>query len=340
MKETGKQIYIDKCIKLLHYIYKGDYLEQKKMQLITRNRLAHLYKDKNKITSNIDYDVIYVADKYYTFGGLADRLRGIISLFDFCITNNLRFGIYFDYPFKLNKYLIPNKIKWEVDTLNRNPKFTYPLLIDTPSTLTNVFQYQKKQLNKIIQRKEKRQVHCYTNADLVLSPERFSYLFNLLFKPSATLKKHIEDNIRSIGCEYISISFRFVQLLGDFEDCLKQTLPVEEQNILIKKCIDAIYKIHSIENKKRILITADSQKFLNQIKNIEFVYIIPGTIGHLNYSMDENTHLKTFIDFMMISSAQKVYLARTNKMFKSGFARKAAMLSNIPFEEYIIDENG
>lgn len=37
MKETGLQKYADIIIKALHLIYKGDFFENKKIQLITQN---------------------------------------------------------------------------------------------------------------------------------------------------------------------------------------------------------------------------------------------------------------------------------------------------------------
>lgn len=337
MKETGLQKYIDKLILFAHHIYSGDCLERWKIQMVTRKRLGRLYKDKGTRLANPDYDVIFVADEYYGFGGLADRLRGIISLYDFCLSNDLSFGIYFNHPFKLSKYLEPNIVNWEVRSLDRNPDLSCPYLVDTPNTLKGgIAEYQKRRFEGILDYKGIRQVHCYTNADLVDSPERFSSLFSALFRPSAVLQRYVDDNKKNIGGSYISISFRFVQLLGDFKDCISDTLPEEQQKRLIEKCIDAIYKIHSMNFTPKVLVTADSQKFLDYVSRIDFAYVIPGKVAHLNYSEDDNAHLKTFVDFIMISSAQKVYLARMDKMFKSGFARKAAMSSNVPFEEYII----
>lgn len=341
MKETGLQKYADIIIKSIHFIYKGDYFEHKKIQMITQKRLMPLYKLHDTNVCNIEHDVIYVADKYYGFGGLADRLRGIITLYDFCLSNNLSFGIYFNYPFQLSKYFVPNEIDWEVNCINRDFSTSYPLMIDTPSTLktgvAGIVRYQRKRLQTILANKNRKQVHCYTNADLVTSSKRFAFLFNTLFRPSPLLAQCIDNCKRQIGEKYISVSFRFVQLLGDFKDCIDKTLSDKEQEILIRKCINAIHEIHLKHPTCKVLVTADSQKFLDEISDIEFVYIIPGAIAHLNYSEDDNAHLKTFVDFMMISSASKAYLVRTKRMFKSGFARKAAMSSDTPFEEYLIE---
>lgn len=282
MKETGLQKYADIIIKALHLIYKGDFFENKKIQLITQKRLKPLYEAHNTDVCSHEHDVIYVADEYYGFGGLADRLRGIITLYDFCLSNNLSFGIYFNYPFKLSKYFSPNKINWDINVIDRDSTTSYPLLIDTPSTLTTgVERYQEKRLKIILTNRKCKQAHCYTNADLVTSSKRFSILFNTLFKPSPLLKQCINDCKREIGEKYISLSFRFVQLLGDFKDCIDKTLSNKEQEELIAKCTNAIFKIHLMHPSCKVLVTADSQKFLDTISKIEFVYIIPGKIAHL-----------------------------------------------------------
>ena len=44
--------------------------------------------------------------------------------------------------------------------------------------------------------------------------------------------------------------------------------------------------------------------------------------------------MKTFLDFYMISKAEAVYLAKGPGMYRSAFARTAAMVNNKPFEIY------
>ena len=73
-----------------------------------------------------------------------------------------------------------------------------------------------------------------------------------------------------------------------------------------------------------------------EVKKIDFAVVLPGEIGHSNYSHSEAAHMKTFLDFLMIANANKIYLARTSQMFKSGFARKASMVNNVQFEEFLI----
>ena len=84
----------------------------------------------------------------------------------------------------------------------------------------------------------------------------------------------------------------------------------------------------------KILITADSSTFLERVKKIENVYVIPGKIGHIDYDNGDDVNMKTFLDFYMISKAEAVYLAKGPRMYRSAFARTAAMVNNKPFEIY------
>ena len=47
---------------------------------------------------------------------------------------------------------------------------------------------------------------------------------------------------------------------------------------------------------------------------------------------DIQVHMKTFLDIFVLSHAKKIYLLITGKMYKSGFAKRAAKLNNIPVE--------
>ena len=75
--------------------------------------------------------------------------------------------------------------------------------------------------------------------------------------------------------------------------------------------------------------------FLKEVSKLDFVYLLPGKVGHMDSTsqQDIQVHMKTFLDFFVLSHAKKIYLLITGKMYKSGFAKRAAKLNNIPFEE-------
>ena len=66
--------------------------------------------------------------------------------------------------------------------------------------------------------------------------------------------------------------------------------------------------------------------------------MISGNIIHIdNQPVDDNlTKLKPFLDFYLLSEAQKIYSVRNKDMYPSGFPEYAAKIRNIPFTRIII----
>ncbi|WP_146212761.1 hypothetical protein [Dysgonomonas alginatilytica] len=58
--------------------------------------------------ANAEPIFIYIADGRVNHGGLADRLRGLVSLFDYCQMKGLQFKANFNDYFVLKSYLIEN----------------------------------------------------------------------------------------------------------------------------------------------------------------------------------------------------------------------------------------
>ncbi len=93
---------------------------------------------------------------------------------------------------------------------------------------------------------------------------------------------------------------------------------------------------------KKILITTDSQKFLEYItqRNPE-IYIVEGRIRHIDLDKDGNKEenddstLKTFVDQLLIMGADTVVRMRTGRMYASGFARFAAEVGNARFIDHL-----
>lgn len=281
--------------------------------------------------------VIYMANGFTWHGGLADRLKGIISLFCWCHDNNRPFKINFCHPFRLQDYLIPNQYDWLIgdDEISYNLQEARVLqcllepVLAVPEVQSKMQQLQESWMNDNLQLRNK-QLHVYTN--MRCGNHRFAELFPILFKPAPRLQQLIEYHLERIGGTYISISFRFTTLLGDFNDCTGPALPEQERQPLIDKCLKAISDISSIAPRHdRVLLTADSCTFLRQAAKLPNVYVIPGKVGHIDYENNDDVNMKTFLDFLLISKAEAVYLGKSGKMYKSAFAQTASMVNNRPF---------
>ena len=182
----------------------------------------------------------------------------------------------------------------------------------------------------------KHEVHVYSN--VTLHEEMYHVFFNDLFKPSKILTDALQYNMEKIGGKYISVTFRFIGILGDFKDTnVHKELRTDEKERYISKFLNVISQLktkHS--NVPKVLVTSDSPIFLEKASSLAFVYVIPGRVLHMdsvNKKMKQND-LKAFLDMLMISKAECCYSYSYGKMFKgTRFAKTSALIGNRNFIE-------
>ncbi len=298
-----------------------------------RRHLKKYYSSDNPENSSAFKGIVFMADGRIKHGGIADRIKGMVSLYTYCKKHDIPFKIYFRNPFNLEDYLLPNEYDWRIDenSLTYNKKQSKAIVIK-PSKKNN-----RKHTDHIMRglHTKEMQYHLYCNASYDLTT--FAQDFHELFRPTVHVMENISRNLSEIGGEYVSISFRFMQLLGDFKDIWGDTLSEPDQEALISECLDAVEYVKSMNPEARkILVTADSMKFLERARSkFPYVYIAPGTVSHTdhqNVSADE-PQLKTFVDFLMISKAKKAYLFTSGGMYSnSRFASIASLIGGIGFE--------
>lgn len=329
-----------KYLDILHLLL-GDWqyfrYDQNKQE---KNIIHTYYKESHRVPTNTNL-VIFMANGFCNHAGLCDRLKGITTVYGWCKKHNKDFRIFHQNPFFLEDYLQPNQYDWRItpENIYYNKKHVsvnlcmLNHLTDKYVKSGSIGKLQKRWLNKRIS-SCKKQHHVYTN--MYPDNNQFAQLFNELFRPTSRLEQLISKHQKAIGGNYISISFRFMQLLGDFKDCDGETLTKEQQQILINKSIKVIENVKQRHPKiNTILVTSDSTNFIKNVKNIHYVYVIDGPIGHINYEGSNEVVTKTFLDFYMISNSQKVYLAKSEKMYNSDFSKRASMIHSRDFE--IID---
>ncbi|MFV0170304.1 hypothetical protein OBK12_01215 [Empedobacter falsenii] len=277
--------------------------------------------------------IIYMADGKMLHGGLSDRLCGIVSAYACSKDLGVDFKVFFESPYSLTDYLIPNKIDWEIKEkeISFNSKEAEATYIPAYSKHISYQLYiARKRLKST-----KKQVHVYSNMRYFTKVE-FNTLFNELFQLSDPLKDKIKYNTQYLSDKYISITFRFQQLLGDFEEGNFPKLKTEEEKQeLINKCISKIKEIKQ-ENPQfdKILVTSDSRIFLDCANQLDYVYIIPGDIVHMDFVESKDLfeeHLKSFVDFFMLANADKIYLANFKPLYPSTFPETASYLNNTEF---------
>lgn len=274
--------------------------------------------------------IIYDHDSRFNDNGLADKIRGMISTYAFTKATGRKFRINHIQPFRLEDFFVPNQTDW----LLKDGELSYAWFNSWPVIMLD---FEKGE--RLPKYNGKRQYHFYTNVDLLPvvndyygTNYTFGQLFNELFKPSDYLLVSLKPYQDKIDKGYVSVSFRFMQLFGDFKDVRGNTLSDNEQEKLALKCLNFIEDIH-IQNPDipNVFVTSDSMKFMEYLYRLDYVISIPGEISHLGFSTSKEACLKTFIDYYLISKAKKAYLGYTGEMYKSNFARSAAEGAGVPF---------
>ncbi|MCL2650001.1 MAG: hypothetical protein FWD60_03115 [Candidatus Azobacteroides sp.] len=280
---------------------------------------------------------IMVFDRKFLHGGLADRLKGIISTFHYCLCKGIEFRINHTYPFNLTDYLLPNEYNWK---LRYHDKVSHHLFETKCANWigTDLFK-------RLININTKKQIHCYASRNVISELNTYyqtnyewGELFEKLFKLNPDVEKEINYHKNAIGSKYIACQFRFLALLGDFNEYDDPVLMKQEQEALIKKCLKVLTDLKNKYNIP-ILVTSDSITFISRVSEIEGIYTLPGKPVHIDCVNPVNSHeyMKTFIDFFMLSGAQKIYSAFTIEMYQSEFPLYAAKLNNVPFEKILIE---
>lgn len=280
--------------------------------------------------------IVVMIDGRFIHGGLTDRLKGICTIYHYCKSRNIPFYIYHVYPFRLETFLKPKEYDWHIDDDEIDMNYYHSAVV-----LLNDWQFHpffhKAYLDRIISKNQGKQIHLYTNSPYY--EKSYGEDYNLLFKCSDSLQEKIDTSMRLMGNKpYVAMVFRFQQLLGDFEEKGYPKLDESGKSNLIKRCERKVLELRSDNFANRpVLITSDSATFMQYMQKYDFVFTLPGSVVHMDYTDNalEDVYMKSFVDMYMISEAEKIYLLVTGDMYPSGFPKYAARLNNKPFYKII-----
>lgn len=285
--------------------------------------------------TNTRKQIICMYDGRMDHGGIADRLRGVVSSYDVAKRMGYDFRIFFDHPFLLEDYLVPATVDWRItkEELCYNPEDAEAMFCGSNGTLVEPF-FQRLWFKKRF-REAHKQLHVYTNALLLPRSKRYGELFRELFRPSERLEQALARYSEPLKGGYVTVSLRFIGLLDDFTERDGKHISAEEQQQLMDRCVAQIRKLYDrMGEKKRVLLTSDSTRFLKYAaEQLDFVYYIPGDVVHIDYQdqTPDDINMKLFVDMLLISRADEAWLLQTDKMYNSGFPRRAAQITGIPF---------
>lgn len=299
----------------------GQYVPVPRAQLRTNRELRHKR-------------VVYLCDGQTIYGGLADRFKGIISLYAICQELGYDFRIHFVSPCRLEDYLIPATYDWRISAEELHYDQAAMLVLEN----TDDARYQtRKQAEWLRNRLEEgpAEIHVITNSNYAYELN-YSALFKQLFRPSPRLESALHDELAALSPQYVSVSARFLTLLGDFRETSGFTvLPDDEAEELIQRTLKQIETLHSHHPGCTLLVNSDSTRFLAHAAQLPYVHVVKGGVAHTDLMEEdgaEQMHLKLFLDFLLISHASYVYLLRTGLMRKSGYPYAASRIENKYFE--------
>lgn len=304
--------------------------EQNISQKYSRATAISTFKDKKR--------VIVMWDDSPFSPGLADKLKGCLSLWLLCQKFGIKdYKIYWTTPFVLEDYLQPNDYDWRISPNNliHQIGITHPIMIHKLANILfqerlDAWIFKKRVVNGL-----PGEYHLYSN--MVYHSNEYAEAFKHLFKMSPKLENEVSNHKKKLG-HYVSFSFRFLNLLGDFkdEDGFNEPLSKEEASTLVERCYNQMETIiRSLPNNISVFVASDSITFLNYAKQNHKVYIVEGEIAHSKFKSTEEATLKTFVDLMLLSGAEKLYLLQSGKMYGSGFPWLASKIGNKPFENII-----
>ena len=272
---------------------------------------------------------IAMIDGRFRHGGICDRFKGMISLYNYCRYVGKPFRIRYYFPFELTDYIVPNKYDWRISDKNISDSIWHVRPICT----------RKENGKRLLKLNTNKQIRFYGNRDLSeflqFPPfnDDWGDVFNYLFKPSPLIQEHLDYHKKAINGEYVAAAFRFQNLLGDFEEyhCSSITNSDEKEQ-LISANIEELKKIHEENPDMTILVTADSSTFLERVSVLEYVHAIKGKQSHVDTkNVDQSNTMKSFIDFYMLAGAKKVYGVVIDDMYPSDFPVCAAKIGHVPF---------
>lgn len=299
------------------------------------------YNKENSRATNTKKQIIYMADGKILHGGLSDRLCGIVSMYAYAKKYDCDFKIYFVEPYNLTEFLLPNQYDWRIEEneLSYSSKDACPVYLPHYS---NNYEKTVKYIDSRLKGVNVKQIHAYSNTRY-FTKENFHILFNELFKPCKRLKEALNTHISVLTDDYVSLTFRFQQLLGDFKEGNFATMDDEQsKEMLIQKCLNALEFLHSQVGKKKILVTSDSITFLKHASELYYAYVVLGNIRHMDFTsgekVDISVDMKSYVDMFLLASAKEIYLCNISPLYRSGFPETSSFIQGKPYFE-IVDKN-
>jgi hypothetical protein len=330
--------------KLLHFIWPVI----RYYRLIRKPYLLKLYEYRIfKTYSNVYKDrplnksITIMIDDNFSQSGLLDKLKGIISGAWLAEQLKIQLNIYISDSnsailsiFRLDKQHL--LIRNQSYLFNRNTSKPIVIYNFTPNNYISVISKFKAIKNY--------NFYCNENLLKLLYSDKMTIQFQwskLFFSLFNFQYVNLErEHLIFSKTENIGVHFRFMNLLGDFDDVRITELSEFKKNELINLCLSKLKFIISKHNLSvTYFIKSDSITFLNIVKSLFFnnknVIININNIGHTGLDNNHNILKQAYTDFFDLSRCSTIYQVALDNMRVSEFSKYASYINNSNLETII-----
>lgn len=318
-------------------VYRSRYLRWhvafRRLNARHRRRLLPLYAGESCRSRLARKRVVCVMNGNFEAGGLADRLRTVVSVYQVCQELGLEFRLLFDSPFLLSQYLEPGVYDWTIsaDEVNFDSMTEVVCCEITDDTL-----YQSQRVHSLLRLRlgssTADEIHVYGNPSFCYAEGTYATLFHQLFRLSSHLVSALEVERRKLGGDYFAVHLRFSRLLGDLDD-LGSVLEPSRQQSLIDRCLECVACLQRRNRHQAMLLCSDSTRFVNAVRQcMPDVHLVDGEIGHIDYTRFEegsDAFIKLFVEYFLMSGARSVYRVSVDGMRLSGLPLSASIIGGI-----------
>lgn len=282
-------------------------------------------------------------------GGITDRFKSYVSLYEWATINDVSLKIYSKVPFDFNSFYEPADYDWYLSeaeyctwVTDRNA-IHLNLHLECNDGERN-WADQQKALSLICQSRRYSKIFIHRSAPFGSPTFRESFL--TLFRMTEKLANAVSSHIEALGPGFSAVSFRFVNLLQDSVEKVYgiDEISEENQNALMVRCYSELCSVLSNSSSPMCLVTTDSPRFitfLDSRKNHSIYYLRGGGIHkHIGFvdHVSEDEIMKSFIEFMLIGLSSKVIQIIVGPMYESKFPKWAANIGNVPYSIIRINE--
>lgn len=307
----------------------------RKSKLFLRYFKNFIFLNKKIKKSKRKKTLIYYSGSDVYCGGVADRIRGVLSLYKVSIILGCEFKIVSKDGLDFSEYFDLAKNDWN-NPVDYSLSSVWDSYYSGSTSASNQF-------NDIIFFIKKHFVFFdnifYTTNANICEGEEYGRYFNSLF----SFKKDIENEAisyqKKLGNKYSAIVLRFQNLLADFDEPGYYPLEENEANILKAKSSQMVNKIINNTPDINFYVASDSIKFLRSIKIMEKIIVVDQEMHHPESVQADSSHIyrKSFIDLYLLMGAKNITNLVGPKMYESGFPKISALIAGCKIDVIYFD---